>query len=111
MLELVDNGVLSLPRLVELMSHNPARLFGIVGRGFVRRGCRADLVIVHPQSTWTVTPDIIESKCGWSPVEGHVYQWRVERTLCNGRTVFADGCVTSGTEAAEELRFAHENNS
>ena len=93
MLELVDEGVLPIARLVDLMSHNPARLFGVERRGFLRKGYHADLVIVRPKSPWTVTRDIILSKCGWSPMEGHEYQWRVERTLCNGQTVYADGQV------------------
>ena len=71
MLELVDRGVLTIERLVELMCHNPARLFGIEGRGFLRPGYRADLVIVRPNTGWTVCPTDILSKCGWSPMEGH----------------------------------------
>lgn len=108
MLELVDEGVLTIERLVELMAHNPARLFGIRQRGFLCPGYRADMVIVRPQSPWTVTKDIIQSKCGWSPMEGHEYQWRVERTLCNGRTVYADGRVAEDV-VGEEIAFAHEN--
>lgn len=96
MLELVDAGVLSIERMVELMCHAPARIFGVSGRGFLRPGYRADITIVRPQSPWTVTKDIIESRCGWSPVEGHTYSWRVERTICNGHTVYHDGTVDSG---------------
>ena len=106
MLELVDEKVLSLERMVELMCHNPARLFGVERRGFLRKGYRADMVIVRPRSPWTVTKDVIQSKCGWSPVEGHEYQWRVERTLCNGKTVFADGCVNTDV-LGEEIVFKH----
>jgi len=107
MLELVDAGVLSLERLVELMCHNPARLFGVCQRGFIRKGYKADLTIVRPHAPWTVTKDIILSKCQWSPVEGHQYQWRVERTLCNGRTVYADGHVVPGVPG-EEISFSHD---
>ena len=106
MLELVDEKVLSLERMVELMCHNPARLFGVERRGFLRKGYRADMVIVRPRSPWTVTKDVIQSKCGWSPVEGHEYQWRVERTLCNGKTVYADGCVNTDV-LGEEIVFNH----
>ena len=106
MLELVDAGVLTIERLVELMCHNPARLFGVRQRGFLRPGYRADIAIVRPQSPWTVTPAIIESKCGWSPMEGHQYQWRVERTLCNGFTVYADGAVNKDV-LGEEICFNH----
>jgi dihydroorotase len=93
MLELVDNGILSLERLVELMCHNPARLFEVRHRGFIREGYQADLVLVRPNTAWVCTKSLIESKCGWSPMEGHMFLWRVERTLCNGHTVYADGKV------------------
>ncbi len=104
MLELVDQGVLSLERLVELMCHNPARLFEVRQRGFIRPGYRADLVLVRPQSGWTVTPDCIQSKCGWSPMEGHTYLWRVERTLCNGHSVYVNGQVDTDY-IGEEVAF------
>ena len=95
MLELVDNGILSLERLVELMCHNPARLFEVRHRGFIREGYQADLVLVRPNTAWVCTKSMILSKCGWSPMEGHMFLWRVERTLCNGHTVYADGVVDS----------------
>ena len=93
MLELVDQGGLSLERLVELMCHNPARLFEVRQRGFLREGYQADIVLVRPNTGWTVTHDLIQSRCGWSPMEGHMYLWRVERTLCNGYTVYNQGRV------------------
>ena len=95
MLELVDQGVLTIERLVELMCHNPARLFEVRQRGFLREGYQADIVLVRPDAGWTVTKDLIQSKCGWSPMEGHMYLWRVERTLCNGHTVYQQGRVDS----------------
>ena len=93
MLELVDEGVLPMTRLVELMCHNPARLFGVERRGFLRPGYQADIAIVRPNTPWTVTKDTILSRCGWSPMEGHEYRWQVVRTLCNGHTVYRDGQV------------------
>ncbi len=107
MLELVDAGVLPIERMVQLMCHQPARLFGVEHRGFLRPGYRADLVIVRPHSPWTVIKDVIQSKCGWSPMEGHEYQWRVERTLCNGQTVYADGQVNKNA-FGEEISFNHD---
>lgn len=104
MLGLVDEGVLTLERLVQLMCHNPAVLFGVRGRGFIRPGYKADLVIVRPESPWTVNAACIKSKCGWSPVEGKTFSWRVERTICNGHTVFADGVVDM-EYVGEELEF------
>ena len=106
MLELVDNGVLSLERLVQLMCHNPARLFGVCQRGYLRKGYKADIVIVRPHSPWTVTKDCILSKCGWSPMEGHEYQWQVEKTLCNGRLVYAEGNIADNVKG-EEIQFSH----
>jgi len=93
MLELVDQGVLTLERLVELMCHNPARLFEVRGRGFLREGYQADIVLIRPHSGWTVTKETILSKCDWSPMEGHMFLWRVEQTLCNGHTVYDKGRV------------------
>ncbi len=106
MLELVDEGILSLERLVELMCHNPTRLFGVRQRGYLRKGFKADLIIVRPHCPWTVTPDVILSKCGWSPMEGHEYQWHVEKTLCNGRWVYVDGVVAADVRG-EEIQFSH----
>ena len=88
MLELVDDGVLSIERMVELMCHAPARLFSVRDRGFIKPGYKADLVIVRKGCPWVVTKEVIESKCGWSPLEGHAFRWKVERTLCNGHEVY-----------------------
>jgi len=106
MLELVDHGVLTLGRLVELMCHNPARLFGVVNRGFLRPGYRADIVLIRPGAAWTVTPTVIKSKCGWSPMEGHTYLWQVQRTICNGHTVYNRGWIDD-SYIGEPLRFNH----
>ena len=108
MLQLVDEGVLPIARVAELMCHNPARLFGVQQRGFLRPGYRADIVVVRPESPWTVTPDILLSKCGWSPLEGHTFRWRVERTRCNGRTVYADGAVHADS-TGEAIVFRHDD--
>ena len=88
MLSLVDEGVLTIERMVELMCHNPARLFGIERRGFIREGYHADLVLLRPNSPWQVTKEIIQSRCGWSPLEGKTFHWQVERTYVNGQLVW-----------------------
>lgn len=106
MLGLVDEGVLGIGRMVELMCHNPARLFGVRGRGFLRPGYKADVVIVRPGSPWTVTPEIIESKCGWSPMEGREFRWRVECTLCNGHPVYENGHVDR-SHYGQAVEFSH----
>jgi len=93
MLELVDQKVLTIERMVQLMSHNPAMLFEVKERGFIRKGYQADLTIVRPKTPWTVTQDVIQSKCKWSPMEGHTFNWRVEKTLCNGHLVYNQGVV------------------
>lgn len=91
MLELVDNGVLDMERLVRLMCHNPADIFEVRGRGYLRNGYKADIVLVGRDRRWTVTGDTVRSKCGWSPMEGHTYDWRVVKTICNGQVVYDDG--------------------
>ena len=93
MLELVDEEWLTIERLVELMAHNPAQIFEVRERGYLRKGYKADIAIVRPNSSWTVTTDVIQSKCKWSPMEGHTYNWRVEKTLCNGHLVYDNGKV------------------
>lgn len=104
MLELVDHGVLSIEKMVELMCHNPASLFQLRDRGFLRKGYKADLVVVRPQTPWTVGKDNIQSKCGWSPLEGHEFQWRVEQTICNGHLIYNKG-VFDASCRGEELTF------
>ena len=91
MLSLVDKGIITIERLVQLMCHNPARLFSVVDRGFLRKGYKADIAVVRPGSPWTVNKDIIQSKCGWSPMEGRTFNWRVEHTFCNGRHIYNEG--------------------
>jgi dihydroorotase len=88
MLSLVDEGVLSIERMVELMCHNPASLFGIEKRGFIREGYHADLVLLRPDSPWQVKKEMIQSRCGWSPLEGTTFNWKVERTYVNGQLVW-----------------------
>ena len=105
MLSLVDEGVLSKERLVQLMAHNPAKLFGVSQRGFLRQGYKADMAIVkHCDEPWTLTKDCILSRCGWSPLEGRQMQWRVKSTILNGRIAFADGKVNENTHG-EPVRF------
>ena len=104
MLELVDKGVLSIERMVEVMSHCPAKLFHVDKRGFLRPGYQADIVIVRPHTAWTVQKEIIQSKCGWSPMEGHEYQWQVEQTVCNGHLIYNKGEFDEAYRG-EELTF------
>ncbi len=107
MLELVDEGILTIERLVELMSHAPARLFHIDQRGFLREGYKADITIVSPQQPWTVNEDCIQSKCKWSPMMGHTYQWRVLHTFCNGHHLLNNGKFDD-TIRGERITFRNE---
>ncbi len=95
MLELVDERVLSVEHLVELMVHNPARLFDIKNRGFLRPGQKADLVIVRKGKPWTLEKSTVVSKCGWSPLQGKTFNWQVEKTFCNGTLIYDKGSFVS----------------
>lgn len=103
MLSLVDEGVLSVERLVELMCHNPARLFSVSQRGFLRNGYKADITIVAKEE-WTLTNEKIQSKCAWSPLEGRKFGWKVKHTFCNGQHILCDG-VFDNTSRGEEVIF------
>lgn len=103
MLGLVDEGVLTLERMVDAMCHQPALLFGIKERGFLRPGYKADLVLVRPE-TWTLHEEDILSKCGWSPLEGYTFNWRVQQTITNGRLSYDHGNIDDATRG-EALTF------
>ncbi len=106
MLELADQGILSLERLVELMCHNPARRFCVRERGFLRPGYKADIVVVRPDAAWTVGRDTIQSKCKWSPMEGHTFNWQVEHTFCNGQHLLDQGKFDENAHG-EPVAFDH----
>ena len=93
--ELVHEGVLSIEQLVEKMCHAPAQLYQIHQRGYIRPGYQADLVLLNPNHSWEVTTDCIQSKCGWSPMEGRHYHAKVEKTFVNGDLVYTDGKVNT----------------
>ncbi|MBR4389008.1 MAG: dihydroorotase [Prevotella sp.] len=103
MLDLVDQGVLSLERLVELMCHHPARLFDIHRRGFLRPGYKADITIVRRQP-WTLRQSDIASKCGWNPLLGQHFGWRVAHTFCNGAHIVDEGRFQPASRG-EQLLF------
>ena len=105
MLELCHRGELSPELVVTKMCHNPALLVGITGRGFIREGYRADLVLVDPASLQTVSRENILYKCGWSPLEGTTFRSSVVTTIVNGITVFENGSLT-GRCAPEMLHFS-----
>ena len=92
-LEHVFDGTLKLERVVEAVSHAPATLFDIKERGFVREGYYADLVLVDPDTSFTVHRDDIESKCGWSPFEGHTFRSSITATFVNGHLAARRGRI------------------
>ena len=91
MLELADEGIITLPQVVEKMAHNPATLYKVKERGFIREGYRADLVLLSPDAPHTVTTEEIQSKCAWSPFEDHTFRWDITHTWVNGHAVYANG--------------------
>ena len=104
MLELSDQGYFPIERVVELMCHNPAQLFHIDRRGFIRKGYFADLVLVDPMGRWQVMSGRYYTKCGWTPMDERSFKWRVRRTFVGGKTVFADGIIVDGVRG-EALKF------
>ena len=93
MLELHRQGKISLEKVVEKMCHNPARLFQVENRGFVREGYFADLVLVDMHSPWTVEKENLLYKCCWSPMEGETFSSQVKKTFVNGHLAFSDGKI------------------
>lgn len=91
MLEFYRQGLISLEKIAEKMCHNPAILYQIEKRGFIREGYFADLTMVDLDSSWTVDKDSILSKCGWSPLEGTTFHSKVVRTFVNGNMVYDNG--------------------
>lgn len=101
MLELADKGAFTIEKVVEKMAHAPAQMYDIQNRGYIRKGYQADLVLVRPDSEWTVTTDCILSKCGWSPLEGHTFRWKVEKTFANGHLLFDNGKIDENYRGQE----------
>lgn len=88
MLEAHHQGKISIEKIVEKMCHNPAKLFQIEKRGFLREGYFADIVLVDLNNPWTVNKENIYYKCGWSPFEGNTFKSRVTHTFVNGGLVY-----------------------
>lgn len=88
LLEMYHQGKISLEKIVEKFAHNPAILFQIKDRGFIREGYKADLVLVDLNSPWAVKKENLLYKCGWSPLEGSVFKSKVTHTLVNGNLVY-----------------------
>ncbi len=104
MLELWHEKIFSIEKIVEKMCHNPAILFNIRKRGFIREGYKADLVLVDPDNPWSVTKENILFKCGWSPFEGTRFRSRVIKTIVNGTVVYDNGVLNEGFRG-QSLQF------
>ncbi len=104
MLELQKQGVFSMEKVVELMCHNPAELFQVEKRGFIREGYFADLVLVSKKS-WEVSKKNLLYKCKWSPLEGQRFSYKVDKTLVNGNVVYADSRVAKDAPCGMRLTF------
>lgn len=91
MLEFYHQEKISLEMVVEKMCHNPARLFQVENRGFIREGYQADLVLVDFDTTWEVNRENVLYKCGWSPMEGVKFQSKISKTFVNGHLAYNQG--------------------
>lgn len=103
MFEMHLRGIISVERIVEKMCHNPAKIFKIRNRGFIKEGYYADLTIVNSHLPWNVKKENILYKCGWSPFEGTNFKSRVTHTLVNGKLVYTNGKVKEGKQGQRLL--------
>jgi dihydroorotase len=104
MLELAHQGKITPTRIVTKMCHNPAILFQIEKRGFIREGYWADITIVNPNDPWTVEPSNILYKCGWSPFEGYTFNSKITHTFVNGNLVYDNGAFNE-SQKGQRLLF------
>ncbi|AEW87486.1 dihydroorotase [Flavobacterium columnare] len=91
--EAFHQGKISIERIVEKMAHNPAKLFQIDRRGFIKKGYYADLAIVNTNSPWTVSKDNILYQCGWSPFENYTFKSKITHTFVNGNLVYENNQI------------------
>ncbi len=103
-LEMYHKGIFSLELVVQKMCHDPATLFGIEKRGFIRKGYKADLVLVDMESTFTVDKSNILYKCGWSPMEGETFHSKIIKTILNGEIAYDKGSFNEELKG-ERLTF------
>ena len=95
MLTAHKKGKISLEKIVEKACHNPAKLFKIKKRGFLREGYFADLVLIDLEKKNKVLKDSLFYLCGWSPFEGTTFESSVVKTFINGKIVYDFGHIVS----------------
>ena len=104
LIDLFHQKKLTLEKIVQKACHNPAILFKIIDRGFIREGYFADLVLVDLNDHFLVNKNNILYKCGWSPFEGFRFKSSIKKTMLNGKWVYLDGKIAN-TDAAMEIEF------
>lgn len=104
MIQMHKQGKISLEKIVQKMCHNPARLFQVKDRGFIKEGYYADLVVVDLEKSYTVTRDNVLYKCGWSPFEGVTLDSTVTHTFLNGNLAYKEGTF-SEKRHGKQLEF------
>jgi dihydroorotase len=104
MFESHHQGKISVEKIVEKMCHNPAKIFKIEKRGFIKEGYFADLVIINAGLPWSVKKENILSKCGWSPFEGFTFKSRITHTFVNGKLVYS-GFKVKDVRAGQRMLF------
>ena len=97
-------GKISVEKIVEKFCHNPAKIFKIEKRGFIKPGFYADLVLLKKSNSWEVTKENVLYKCGWSPFEGTSFNTKISHTFINGELVFENGKITE-IKAGKRLLF------
>ena len=107
MFEAHHQGKISVEKIVEKMCHNPAKIFKIEKRGFIKEGYYADIAIVNAYLPWNVKKENILYKCGWSPFEGYNFKSRVTHTFVNGKLVYHNGKVKD-VKVGQRLLFERE---
>ena len=107
MFETFHQGKISVEKIVEKMCHNPAKIFKIEKRGFIKEGFYADLVIVNAGLPWNVKKENILAKCGWSPFEGYNFKSRISHTFVNGELVYQNFKVKD-KKVGKRLLFERE---
>lgn len=103
-LEKYHEGIITLEKIVEKMCHNPAILFQVKKRGFIKEGYFADLTAVDLNSPWQVSRENIDYKCGWSPFEGNTFRSKITHTFVNGHLAYENGKF-SAERHAKRLTF------